>query len=172
MQEKLVTVARVGAPHGVQGHLRLQVFLEDPDSIHNFKTWFIRLGHESVFRPLRPDEFALSEKGHQLYIQFPPVTDRDQAKRFTHAQIAVPRQDLPSLAENEFYWEDLIGLTVINQHHEILGTLESFMETGAHDVMVLRKADQTEELIPYVYDQIVKNVNLLDKIIQVEWEPL
>ncbi len=170
MQEKLITIARVGAPHGVFGHLRLQLFLETPESIYDFKTWFMKLGHEKQFRPF--NHFEISEKGHQFYILFPPTTDRDQAKRFTHAELAVPRTELPTLPSNEFYWEDLIGLKIINQDQQLIGTLESFIETGAHDVMVIRKADQTQELIPYVYHHIVKHVNLEDRTIQVEWEPL
>ncbi len=170
MQEKLVTIARVGAPHGIFGHLRLQLFLEDPDSVYDFQTWFMKLGHESTFKPLT--HFEISEKGNQFYIQFPPITDRDEAKRFTHAQLAVPRADLPALLEDEFYWDELIGLTVVNQRNETIGTIESFIETGAHDVMVIRKADKTQELIPYVYSHIVKQVNLSDKIMQVEWESL
>ena len=170
MQEKLVTIARVGAPHGVFGHLRLQLFLDDPDTVYDFKTWFIKLGHESDFKPLK--NFEISEKGNQFYIQFSPITDRDQAKIYTHAQLAVSRAELPILPGNEFYWEDLIGLTVIDQHKQTIGLLESFIETGAHDVMIIRKSDKGQELIPYVYDKIVKHVNLTDKIIQVEWEPL
>jgi 16S rRNA processing protein RimM len=170
LQEKLVTIARVGAPHGIFGHLRLQLFLEDPDSVYDFKTWFMKLGHESSFKPLT--HFEISEKGNQFYVLFPPITDRDQAKRFTHAELAVPRTELPTLTETEFYWDDLIGLSVIDQHQQIIGILESFIETGSHDVMVIRKTDKTQELIPYVYDKIVKNVNLTDKVMQVEWEPL
>ncbi len=170
MQEKLVTIARVGAPHGVFGYLRLQLFLENPDSVYDFKTWFIKLGHEKAFKPL--NVFEISEKGAQFYVLFPPITDRDEAKRFTHAELAVPRAELPTLTADEFYWDDLIGLSVINQHNETIGVLESFIETGAHDVMVIRKADQKQELIPYVYQRIVKHVSLTDKIIQVEWEPL
>ena len=170
MQEKLVTIARVGAPHGVFGHLRLQLFLEDPDSVYNFKTWFIKLGHEPAFKPLK--EFEISEKGDQFYIQFPPITDRDQAKIFTHAQLAVHRTELPALPDNEFYWDDLIGLTVIDHLGQTIGILESFIETGAHDVMVVRKEDKTQELIPYVYNKIIKEVNLTDKVIRAEWETL
>ena len=170
MQEKLATIARVGAPHGVFGHLRLQLFLEDPDSVYDFETWFIKLGHDSSFKPLK--DFEFSEKGNQFDMQFPPITDRDKAKIFTHAQLAVPHADLPALPADEFYWDDLIGLTVIDHHKQIIGVLESFIETGAHDVMVIRKGDKTQELVPYVYDKIVKQVNLTDKIMQVEWESL
>lgn len=163
-----MTIARVGAPHGLFGHLKLQVFLEDPDHIYDFKFFFLKLPHEKEFKPFQ--SFVITEKGGGFYIQFPPLTDRDQVRIYTHSELAVERSALPTLPADHFYWSDLIGLQVLNQAGQILGKVDSLMETGANDVLVIKKEGGAETLIPYVYPQIVKKVNLQDRALEVDWE--
>jgi 16S rRNA processing protein RimM len=49
------------------------------------------------------------------------------------------------------------------------------MPTGANDVLVVVGDDQSvdlgERLIPYVLGQFVINVNIEEKIIDVDWDP-
>ncbi len=163
-----VVVARVGAPHGIHGDLKLHLFLEDPASIHNFKSLFIKCPQDKAFQPLR--DFHIKEKGMHHTIHFVGMTDRDKARIYTHAEIAVPRADLPTPEAGRFYWDDLIGLSVFDLNQRLLGTLTSMMETGANDVMVLRTEAGQEKLIPYVRDHIVKSVDLTQKKMIVDWE--
>lgn len=167
--DDFVVLARVGAPHGIHGQLRLQVFLEDPGSIYEFGAWYLKRGHEKSFKPF--SQFEVSEKGNSFYIHFPPITDRDQAKQFTHAELAVKRSDLPRLAKDEFYWSDLIGLEVVNEADIVLGHVDSLFETGANDVMVIKaSAGEEDVLIPYVFGPIVLKVDTAAKRIHVRWE--
>ncbi len=163
-----VVVARVGAPHGIHGDLKLHLFLEDASSIHDFKSLFIKRPQDKVFQVLR--DFHIKEKGMHTYIHFVGMTDRDQARIYTHAEIAVPRADLPVPEEGRFYWDDLIGLSVFDLNQRFLGTLKSMMATGANDVMVLCTEAGKEKLIPYVRDHVVKSVDLAQKKMIVDWE--
>ena len=93
--------------------------------------------------------------------------DRQEAARFLGADIAIYREQLPSLPEDEYYWSDLIGLTVINQENIILGQIEYLLETGANDVMVV--TGKNERLIPLVFKEIVLEVNLAQRWLRVAW---
>ena len=84
------------------------------------------------------------------------------------ADIAIYREQLPSLPEDEYYWSDLIGLTVINQENIILGQIEYLLETGANDVMVV--TGKGERLIPLVFKEIVLEVNLAQRWLRVAWD--
>ena len=94
------------------------------------------------------------------------VDDRDQAFALRGADISIPRDALPPVAEGEFYWADLVGLDVVNLQGEHLGQIDDLLETGANDVLVV-KGDR-ERLLPYV-DAIVLEVNLVDRMIRVDW---
>jgi 16S rRNA processing protein RimM len=74
---------------------------------------------------------------------------------------------LPELANNEFYWNDLIGFEVVTLSNVLLGKLETFIETGANDVMVVEGDKQ--RLLPYT-PSVVKKVDVKQQQIIVDWD--
>jgi 16S rRNA processing protein RimM len=68
--------------------------------------------------------------------------------------------------ENEFYWSDLIGLKAVNREGVELGRVDSLMETGAHDVLVVKGT--REHLIPFVA-AFVGKVDVAGGTIEVDW---
>jgi len=95
------------------------------------------------------------------------VDDRDGAEALRGLQVAVPRSELPEAGEDEYYWSDLIGLSVVNQQGVVLGKVTELMETGANDVLVV-EGEHGQRLIPFV-GQFVLNVNLAEASISVDW---
>ncbi len=65
------------------------------------------------------------------------------------------RKELPRLEEDEYYWYELIGMEVCTDSGKSVGTLEKILETGSHDVYVVRKGEQ-ESLIPAIRDVVRK----------------
>ncbi|WP_438970138.1 ribosome maturation factor RimM, partial [Methylophaga sp.] len=98
-------------------------------------------------------------------------TDRDQVQPLIGSELAIKKEQLEPAEEDEFYWADLQGLTVVNLNDETLGRVDHLLETGANDVLVvLAEGDTTERLIPFVMDEIVKSVDLDKQLIQVDWD--
>jgi len=93
--------------------------------------------------------------------------NRDQAIESKGQILAVDRQQLPQLEENEYYWDDLIGLNVYDLQHNDLGKVIELIETGANDVLVV--SGEKERLIPYIPQVIVK-IDLTEKRIDVDWD--
>jgi 16S rRNA processing protein RimM len=83
--------------------------------------------------------------------------------------LAIRKIQLEPADEDEFYWADLIGLSVENLDGEVLGTVDYLLETGANDVLVVKADKQDERLIPFVMEDIVKLVDLDNKLIRVDW---
>jgi 16S rRNA processing protein RimM len=95
--------------------------------------------------------------------------DRTQAEGLTGRQIAVYRDQFPDLPEDEYYWTDLLGLSVVLEDGRELGTLENMLATGANDVMVVR--GERERLIPFVPGRYVKRVDVDGRRVVVDWDP-
>lgn len=166
-----VVIAKIGAPHGVKGALKLHVFMENPSAVLDLDLKEIQIeDRPNCFLPL--GKCRIFEKGGAFFIEFSDYLDRDLARRFVNKTLAVDRSKLPDVSEGEFYWTDLEGLTVHNQQGIILGVVDHLFETGSNDVLVVKKSigpQVREMLIPYVDAHILK-VDLDQKIITVDWD--
>lgn len=159
-----VIIGRIGAAYGVKGWLKIHSFTEPRENIFNYSPWFIK--KQDKWQPIEIAGFA--EHTPQMVILFAGCNDRETAQLYTGAEIAIERKQLPKLAQNEYYWSDLEGLTVINTENIVLGTIDYLFETGSNDVLVV-KGDK-QYLIPFLLDQFILAVDLPNKTILVAWD--
>ena len=93
---------------------------------------------------------------------------RDEAELLRGRLIGVPRGELPKLPEGEHYWYDLIGLRVLDESGDALGTVADLMETGSNDVLLVEDGRNERILLPYVSTYVIK-VDLQTKTIHTRW---
>ena len=67
-------------------------------------------------------------------------------------------ETLPPLEDGEYYWFQLVGMEVVSDSGETVGTVREIMETGGHDVYVVERPSGEEVLIPTV-KQFVVNID-------------
>ena len=156
-------MGRVSAPYGVRGWFRVQGFTGELDGLAAYPRWW--LGHDPSYREYPVAEWRVH--GGALVARLEGVSDRKEAEALWGLDIAIPRDQLPPAAENEFYWADLIGLEVVNLQGEPLGRVTDMIETGANDVMVVQGAER-QRLIPYLQDVILQ-VSLKEGRVLVDW---
>ena len=162
---ELVIMGRVVAPYGVFGWLKVLPDTEEFDGLLDYKTWWI--GKDDNWRELKVE----SAKIHNdvLVVKLQGIDDRDAAVACKGKQIAVPRASLPKLKGEEYYWSDLIGLSVRNQQNVDFGKINDVFATGANDVIVAKSDAGQERLIPYIA-QVILAVDLNAKIMLVDWD--
>lgn len=95
--------------------------------------------------------------------------DRDQAAAVVGQTIAVRRDQLPDPASDEVYFADMEGLTVETLEGIPLGRVDHLFSTAANDVLVV-KGDR-ERLLPFLWDRVIKEVDLDLGRIRVDWDP-
>ncbi len=100
--------------------------------------------------------------------KFRGIDDRDLAAGLLGAEVAIQQAQLESLPEGEYYWMQLVGLRVVNLKGNDLGVVDYLLETGANDVLVLK--GNTDILIPFVQNTVVKDVALDQGVITVDWD--
>jgi 16S rRNA processing protein RimM len=160
----MVIMGRVAAAHGIRGWVRIQPFTEYIDSLLDYKSWWIGQEH-GPWREVTVQQCEVHNK--TLAAQLPDCPDRNAAEKLKGLLIAVPRSSMPEQRDDEYYWSDLVGLTVINESGATLGTVESLLETGANQVLSV-KGDSGTLLIPFVATAI-KQVDVQNKCIKVDW---
>lgn len=171
MSEKIL-LGKVGAVYGIKGWVKIHSFTEDSQTIFDYTPWSLKLGEKE--QSIQLSDWRRHNNG--LIAKVNGIEDRDQAQRLVGSEILVNADLLPELPEGEFYWRDLIGMTVVTDKGYDLGQVIDIMETGANDVLVV-KANRNdgfgkkERLIPYVEDQVIVSVDNETKQICVDWDP-
>jgi len=162
----MVVVGCVGAPFGVKGWVHVQSFTEPAENILSYKTWYLR--KTTQWQEIKVKNARVHGKG--FVAMFIGCENREAAAVLNHAEIGVPREALPALDPGEYYWTDLIGMTVVTKEGEILGEVKDLLETGSNDVLIV-KGEKKEHLIPYIPKEYVLQVDINAKRMQVDWDP-
>jgi 16S rRNA processing protein RimM len=162
----MIVLGRVIAPYGVRGWLKIYPFGDDPESWHAMPQWWLGVDADGNTWQVYPLE-AFRAHASGWIAKLTGVDDRMVAAELDGWYIGAPRAALPKPEQDEYYWADLVGLLVRNEQEQVLGTVETLIETGAHQVLVVRDGE-TKRLLPFV-DQIVKKVDVGAKTIRVDW---
>lgn len=184
--EDAVEVGRIVDAWGIKGWLKVQPFASDPQALFSSRRWFVRPPEASgVKRPAVPrGDFPsllkvtqAKEHGEGVVAQVQGVESRNDAEALRGARLFVGRSSFPTAGEDEFYWVDLIGLTVVNRQGDTLGTVVGLLDTGPHSVLRVAPTgahapvaapESEERLIPFVA-AYVDDVSLALKRITVDW---
>lgn len=166
--QKLIELGRIQGVHGIRGQVKLYSHCRPREDILRYRYFTARRANGETF-PLTLEKGQ--SHGQSLIAQFADVHDRDQALALNGCILLVPREALPELKAGEYYWADLIGLTVKNRAGATLGRVRDIFETGANDVLVVKADDKKEEiLIPLVIGQYVERVDFAQETLFVDWE--
>jgi 16S rRNA processing protein RimM len=166
-----VVLGKLTSPHGIKGWLKVYSYTNPMDSILEYPEWWVRQGEALT----RMTVLQGSRQGKGLVVQLKGVDDRTAAEGLAQADILMPKEALPELTDDEYYWHELEGLTVFTRSGERLGQVSYLFETGANDVMVVRgdndAIDKRERLLPFLPDDVIVEIDLEDGRMVVDWDP-
>jgi 16S rRNA processing protein RimM len=165
---KQLRVGTVNGAYGIKGWSKVFSYTDPAEQIFSYRPWLILSRNELV--PVEIAEWRW--QGSKLVARLKHCESRNDADRLVGSEIFVASEQLAALEENEFYWHELEGLAVCNLLGESLGVVGKLMETGANDVLLVEdECDGTrvERLIPYVWDQVVKKVDIEAGLVTVDW---
>lgn len=161
--KQMIAVGRLAAPYGIKGWLHLLSFTHPPDNIFQYTNW--QTNHRDQWQSIQVA--AHKPHGNGFIVKVQGCDDCNQAVLLKGAEILIDRAQLPDTVEGEYYWNDLIGLTVIHIDGHTLGIIDYLFATDANDVIVTK--GQKIHYIPYTKDAI-KSVNLAAGTITVDWD--
>ena len=162
--EEIVVMGKVLVPYGVNGWVKVYSFTEKLESFLTYKKLYLSKDQKNWLE-IKAKEIKVH--GKTIIAKFSEIADRTQAENYKNYLIGVPKDCLPQLNENQHYWNDLIGFEVFNLQNVSFGLVNTYIETGANDVIVV-KGDR-ERLIPYTSMTVLKIDTIKDKII-VDWD--
>jgi 16S rRNA processing protein RimM len=148
-----ICVARIGAPHGVRGQVRLWTFTEDPFAVCDYGPLATKDGKRSF----EVDDVR-EAKGH-LVATLKGVASREDAERLNGIELYVARDALPDTEDDEYYHADLIGLAAVNAEGETIGRVVAMHDFGAGDIIEIAPPEGATLLLPFT-NAVVPTVDI------------
>ncbi|MCX8506013.1 MAG: ribosome maturation factor RimM [Alphaproteobacteria bacterium] len=173
MQNDLLTLGKILAPHGVQGVLKLLSFTEPTENIFDYAPLYLADG-----RAVRLQSVGMGRhKGHNVWLariflasdaKTSPL-NRQAIEPLIGQELYLPRANLPPPEDSDsFYHADLIQCQAVDESGQVIGIVTALHDFGAGTFLVVQRADQSETFIPFTR-AAVPEINIKNRVIRVEW---
>lgn len=164
MSSRLVLMGRVVGVHGIRGWLKVESFAEPREALVGYRPWRLRIGDDESVAEVAEAQAST----RPLRIRLTGVDSREAALAMVGSEILIPREALPGISGQGYYWADLEGMRVVTSDGTELGTVAHLFATGANDVLVVR--GDRERLIPFTPGHAVVKVDSDARMIEVDWD--
>lgn len=128
-EDRLIVMGTIAGAHGVRGDVRVKSFTEDPEDVFAYGPLLSDKGE-----PLLEAKSVRAGKDHFIVTPKTP-RQKEEWDAMKGVRLHVLRSRLPAPDDDEFYIEDLVGLRVLNEQAEIIGSVKSVQDFGAGDLL-------------------------------------
>ncbi len=144
MSDERICVGAFAGSFGVHGEVRLKSFCAEPEDITTYGPLWSEAGDRrftvGILRPGK-NEFIAKVDG---------VTSKEAADALKGTRLCADRAALPSLPDDEFYYADLVGLSVRDSGGKLLGRVSAVHNHGAGDLLEITGPGlTTPALLPF-----------------------
>lgn len=145
-REEILQVGVITSPHGVRGEVKVFPTTDDPKRFKKLKQVLLDTGKGYDTLKIEGVKFFKN----MVIVKFKGLDTMDDAERYRQKSLFVTRENAVRLSRNEYFIADLIGLRVIGEDGDEIGTLRDVMQTGANDVYVVERKEGGELLLPAI----------------------
>jgi 16S rRNA processing protein RimM len=170
-----IEVGRIVDAWGIKGWFKVLPYSADPEALFSSQRWFLLPAEKGPKTFSSVVQLTIKEaKNHSdtVVACASKVDDRSAADELRGARIFISRSNFPAVQKDEFYWIDLIGLTVINREGLKLGVVKNLLSTGPQTVLLIEdeaEGQPLERMIPFVA-VYVDDVDMNSRRILVDWQ--
>jgi 16S rRNA processing protein RimM len=157
-----IAVGRINQTWGLRGHVKVTPFTSNPERLTTGAELYVAGKRTRVLDSVSPQGYPI--------MQFAGYENREAAQLLRDEIIEIDEATLPDLPDDEYYIDDLEGLTVVASTGEEIGELVEVLTTGANDVYVVRRAGQKDILVPAIAD-VLLSVDLEARRMTIELIP-
>ena len=149
MTEKFI-IGLVGAPFGLNGFVKIRSCSGETSHFFNLKS--VIVSKDGKKRLLKIEEISPRSEGSAepvIMVRFSGFDSPEAAKTLTGSQLLAEREQAAPLGDGEFYIEDLKGLPVMSDKHEVIGKITDIIEGGGGELVEIQLINGEKRLIPF-----------------------
>ena len=151
--------------HGLRGQIVAHFDVDDVSTYTKLKTVYLTLAGAPTKLVEHHIEKVQPQSGNKVLLKLRGIDRIEEAELLRGSQLHLPLAALPELEGDQFYFHDVIGFTVVDEHLGPLGTVENFYELPQQDMLAMSYQGQ-EVLIPVV-DELISHADHVKKEIYV-----
>ena len=149
------TIGKVTGVHGLNGNLKVWSFADSIDTFSPGRSVLLKSGEQKgqLYTILKAQAH---KKG--VLLSLDGVDTRDLAQDLIGYEVLIDRDQLPEPEEDTWYWQDLIGLDVVDHQKGFIGKITDIFPTGANDILVV--TDKTRETLVPMHKRFVELIDI------------
>jgi 16S rRNA processing protein RimM len=167
VKSDIVPIGKIVGVHGMAGNVKVYSYAE---SLSVFSPETVLLArHDKGEEKTYSIKWA-KQHTKTVLLSLKGIENRTQAEALVGSALYIEKKSLPELKDGDYYWFDIIGLTVFSVEGEYIGRVASIMPTGSNDVYIVKDeagGRQKETLIPALASVVV-SIDLEKKTMQVD----
>lgn len=162
-----IILGKIVNTHGIKGELKVQSY-SDFDAIRYKKGNTVYIAFEDTYLPMKVSSFRV-HKGFSL-VSFEGAQDINAVEKYKDCYLYMNANDRHVLADGEYYRDQLIGLTALDEENQVIGIVTAVEETCPSQTHLrIQRRDAADALVPYI-PFFVKRVDLKEKILVIHKE--
>lgn len=144
-EKKYVLVGKVVKATGLRGEVSIHAISGQPENFSHYGELVLVDGSGDLSPDLVVEKLRIHK--NKAVIKFDRVVDRDHAEQLIGMGVLLKKEQLPEVADDEYYWDQLTGIEVTTVDGQPLGAVETVFSNNAQDIMVISNGSQ-EYLVP------------------------
>ena len=150
--------------HGLNGEVSILLDVDVPESYQNLESMFVAQAGSEALVPFFVEHIAVRK--NKAIVKFEEVDTIEQAEALAKARLFLPLESLPPLADDQYYYHEIIGFAIEDAEQGSIGTVQDVYESTGQDMIVARYQGK-EVLIP-INDDIVQRVDKKQATVHVQ----
>ncbi|QJC34275.1 16S rRNA processing protein RimM [Enterobacteriaceae endosymbiont of Donacia cinerea] len=170
LKEK-ITLGKFGKTYGIKGWIKLFSYTQNKKNIFLYKKLFIQKNIKNIFF-IKFNQYIKKKK--YFIVQINNFYKTEEIINFINHKIYIFKYQLVKYKDKqEYYWNDIIGCHILNINKVYLGKVINIIETKIYDIIIIKSNNLYKKnkkiLIPFIEPNIIKNIDLINHIIKVNW---
>ncbi len=159
-KEECFYLGKIVSKFSFKGELLIKLDTDEPESY--LQTESVLVDFHKKLIPFFIEKSSL-HKSDLLRVKFEDVDAEEDADELINLSVYLPLSELPELAEDQFYFHEVIGFKAIDEAYGEIGVITNIQDNGPQALFVIERHGK-EILIP-LNDEFIQQVDKSSKII-------
>lgn len=153
---------KITKTHGLKGEITIKLDVANPDDFAELR--YLLVEEKGNLIPYFIENQKIN--GDKMFVQLQDVKKVEQAITFIGKPVFLPNELMPELAEDEFYYKEIVGFKLIDAEKGEIGAISDVLEYPTQAVIQVMKEGK-EVLIP-IHDDIIEKVDKKAKTLNIK----